>query len=309
MVLELEGLTVRYGAKTALSEVSLRFEGGALGLLGPNGAGKTTLLRTLLGFLAPAGGSARVLEMDPARQPLAVRARVGLMPEVDCHIPGMNAIRFVAYAGELCGMSAVEAMQRAHELLYYVGLGEARYRDLQEYSTGMKQRIKLAQALMHDPELLLLDEPTNGLDPRGRGEMLELVRDLAHGKGVHVLLSSHLLPDVERVCDVVAVLHRGRLVVQDQVANLKALSGRSYLVRLRGEVQLFAERAETAGLGLRRGRDEDLIVTLPEPASTLELFRLARDSGVQLRHLAALERTLEDAFADALAEAEGAARS
>ena len=302
MVLELEGLTVAYGAKPALREVSLRFDGGALGLLGPNGAGKTTLLRSLLGFVPPAGGSVRVLGLDPTREPLAVRARLGLMPEVDCHIPGMNAIGFVAYTGELCGLPASQALQRAHELLFFVGLGEARYRGLHEYSTGMKQRIKLAQALMHDPELLLLDEPTNGLDPRGRVEMLDLIADL-EAKGVHLLLSSHLLADVERVCDRVAVLDHGQLVAVDDVAALKALGGRSYVVRLRGAVEAFLDRVEAAGLQWRRGRDDAYVVTLPEPASTLDLFRLARDSGAQLRHLAALERTLEDAFAAALAQA------
>src|SRR5207253_1571875 len=154
---------------------------------------------TLLGFLEPERGSLSAFGLDPVRQPLEVRRRIGYMPEVDCHLPGMTAAAFVAFAGELSGMPRDEAVSRAHEVLYYVGLGEARYRTVETYSTGMKQRIKLAQALVHDPDLLLLDEPTNGMDPTGREEMLALVRDLAHNKNISLIFSSHVMPDVEDV--------------------------------------------------------------------------------------------------------------
>ena len=152
----------------------------------------------------------RVLGLDVRSLPLEIRARIGYMPENDAHIPGMNAVSFVAYCGELAGLPRADAMQRAHEVLYYVGLGEARYRNVDTYSTGMKQRIKLAQALVHDPDLLFLDEPTNGMDPKGRDEMLELIRDIAHNKGLNLILSSHLLPDVEYTCDHVVVHGQGR---------------------------------------------------------------------------------------------------
>src|SRR5262249_44471111 len=158
----------------------------AVGLLGPNGAGKTTMIKALLGFIVPDAGQMKVLGYDVAASPLQIRARVGYMPESDAHIPGMNAVSFVAYCGEMACPARGDAMQRAHEVLFYVGLGEARYRNIETYSTGMKQRIKLAQALVHDPDLLFLDEPTNGMDPKGRDEMLELVRDLAHNKGVNL---------------------------------------------------------------------------------------------------------------------------
>ena len=187
------------------------FAPGAVGLLGPNGAGKSTMIKALLGFIVPDRGRMRVLGLDVAEAPLEIRARVGYMPESDAHIPGMNAVSFVAYCGELAGLPRVDAMQRAHEVLFYVGLGEARYRNVETYSTGMKQRIKLAQALVHDPDLLFLDEPTNGMDPKGRDEMLELVRDLAHNKGVNLILSSHLLPDVEYTCDHVVVMDKGAI--------------------------------------------------------------------------------------------------
>src|ERR687891_1180744 len=167
-VVQLDGVTVIYGKNPALKSVSAKFARGAVGLLGPNGAGKSTMLKSLLGFIKPTEGRMTVLGLDVAKSPLEIRSRIGYMPESDSHIPGMNAVSFVAYCGELSGLPAVDAMQRAPEVLYYVGLREARYRNIETYLTGMKQRIKLAQALVHDPDLLFLDEPTNGMDPKGR---------------------------------------------------------------------------------------------------------------------------------------------
>ena len=187
-VVQADHLSVRYGKNFALNDVTAVFPPGAVGLLGPNGAGKSTLLKSLLGFLVPEKGSMKVLGLDVARSPLEIRERIGYMPESDSHIPGMNAVSFVAYCAQLSGLPATDAMQRAHEVLYYVGLGEARYRNLETYSTGMKQRIKLAQAIVHDPDLLFLDEPTNGMDPKGRDEMLELIHDLGHNTGVNLIL-------------------------------------------------------------------------------------------------------------------------
>ena len=221
-VVTLDGVTVVYGAQRALQDVSATFAAGAVGLLGPNGAGKSTMIKALLGFVVPNTGRMRVLGRDVAAQPLDIRARVGYMPENDAHIPGMNAVTFVAYCGELSGLPPADAMQRAHEVLFYVGLGEARYRAVDTYSTGMKQRIKLAQALVHDPDLVFLDEPTNGMDPKGRDEMLELVRDLAHNKGVNVIVSSHLLPDVEYTCDDVVVMDKGRVATAGPIAVAQA---------------------------------------------------------------------------------------
>ena len=161
------------------------------------------------------------------------------MPESDSHIPGMNAVSFVAYCGQLSGLPPADAMQRAHEVLYYVGLGEARYRNLETYSTGMKQRIKLAQAIVHDPDLLFLDEPTNGMDPKGRDEMLELIRDLAHNKGVNLILSSHLLPDVEYTCDHVVVVDKGAVATAGPIEALKGTRGRVYELRVKGDQTHF----------------------------------------------------------------------
>src|SRR3954447_20191591 len=233
IVVRLANVSVRYGSNFALRDVVATFETGALGLLGPNGAGKSTMIKTLLGFIKPDQGQMTVLGLDVAASPLEIRARIGYMPENDSHIPGMNAVSFVAYCGELSGLGSVDAIQRAHEVLYYVGLGEARYRNVETYSTGMKQRIKLAQALVHAPDLLFLDEPTNGMDPKGRDEMLELIRDLAHNKGVNLILSSHLLPDVEYTCDHVVVMDKGAIAASGPIAALKQPRGRVYELRVK----------------------------------------------------------------------------
>src|SRR6266496_3476348 len=243
-VVTLENVTVTYAKNAALRDVTTAFAPGAVGLLGPNGAGKSTMIKALLGFIVPTRGRMRVLGLDVADSPLEIRARVGYMPESDAHIPGMNAVSFVAYCGELAGLPRVDAIQRAHEVLFYVGLGEARYRNVETYSQGMKQRIKLAQALVHDPDLLFLDEPTNGMDPKGRDEMLELVRDLGRNKGVNLILSSHLLPDVEYTCDYVVVMDKGQVANQGPIDELKGPAGRVYELRVKtpsGEVGPFLE--------------------------------------------------------------------
>src|SRR5689334_8828805 len=250
MTVELQGVSVRYGRQLALREVTASFPEGAVGLLGPNGAGKSTMIKALLGLVMPEAGRMEVLGLDVRASPLQIRSRIGYMPESDAHIPGMNAVTFVAYCGELSGLPRADAMQRAHEVLFYVGLGEARYRNLETYSTGMKQRIKLAQALVHDPDLLFLDEPTNGMDPKGRDEMLELVRDLGHNKGVNLILSSHLLPDVEYTCDHVVVMDKGRIATSGPIDALKQPRGRVFELRVKtsGDLNAFLTRLQAAGV-------------------------------------------------------------
>jgi ABC-2 type transport system ATP-binding protein len=301
----LESVTVSYGRNPALCEVSASFPSGAVGLLGPNGAGKSTMIKALLGFLVPDRGRLRVLGLDVAEVPLEIRARVGYMPETDGHIPGMNAVSFVAYCGELAGLPRVDAMQRAHEVLFYVGLGEARYRNLETYSAGMKQRIKLAQALVHDPDLLFLDEPTNGMDPKGRDEMLELVRDLAHNKDVNLILSSHLLPDVEYTCDHVVVMDKGRVAAAGPIAALKQPRGRVYELRVKtrdGELEPFIDRLRAAGLDCHATDEDVMRVFVPGAGGAREIFSLAAADRVQVRHLRPSVPTLEDVFAKAVGE-------
>jgi ABC-2 type transport system ATP-binding protein len=263
------------------------------------------MIKALLGFIVPDQGRMRILGLDVAVSSLEIRARVGYMPESDAHIPGMNAVSFVAYCGELAGLPRVDAMQRAHEVLFYVGLGEARYRNVETYSTGMKQRIKLAQALVHDPDLLFLDEPTNGMDPRGRDEMLELVRDLAHHKGVSLVLSSHVLPDVEYACDDVVVMDKGRIAIAGPIAALKQPRGRVYELRVKtptADVEPFFERLRAAGLDCH-ATDEDVVrVFVPGEGGARDVFALAAAAHVQVRHLRASVPTLEDVFARAVGE-------
>jgi ABC-2 type transport system ATP-binding protein len=310
-VVRLEQVTVSYAKQRALRDVSVAFPPGAVGLLGPNGAGKSTMLKALLGFLSPASGRLEVLGLDVARRPLEVRARLGYMPETDGHIPGMNAVTFVAYAGQLAGLPKADAMQRAHEVLFYVGLGEARYRNLETYSTGMKQRIKLAQALVHDPDLLFLDEPTNGMDPKGRDEMLELIRDLAHNKGINLILSSHLLPDVEYTCDDVVVLDRGSVATSGPIEALKGPRGRVYDVRIKPvdatSVPAFVAALQATGFECHETEEDVMRVFVPGELSApgedqRRLCAVAQQIHVQVRHLRPSLPTLEDVFARAIGE-------
>ncbi len=303
-VVTLEGVTVTYGTNTALRDISTTFGAGAVGLLGPNGAGKSTMIKSLLGFVVPSQGRMRVLGLDVAEAPLQIRARVGYMPENDAHVPGMNAVSFVAYCAELSGLPRVDAMQRAHEVLFYVGLGEARYRNVETYSTGMKQRIKLAQALVHDPDLLFLDEPTNGMDPKGRDEMLELVRDLALNKGVNVIVSSHLLPDIEYTCRDVVVMDKGRVVAHGAIEGLKQPRGRVFELRVKaaGGPERFIEQLRAAGLECHATDDDVMRVLVPGEAGAQRLFELAAAASVQVRHLRPSVPTLEDVFAQAVGE-------
>jgi ABC-2 type transport system ATP-binding protein len=307
-VVQLDGVSVVYGKNRALKNVSASFARGAVGLLGPNGAGKSTMLKALLGFVKPTEGRMRVLGLDVAERPMEIRGRLGYMPETDGHIPGMNAVSFVGYCGQLAGLPAVDAMQRAHEVLYYVGLGEARYRAVETYSTGMKQRIKLAQALVHDPDLLFLDEPTNGMDPKGRDEMLELIHDLGHNKNVNLILSSHLLPDVEFTCDHVVVMDKGQVAAHGPIAELKGPAGRVFELRIKGDVQAFIDILQRAGMECHATDEDVMRVFVPAGAATASgsdqraIFALAAQHRIQVRHLRPSVPTLEDVFAKAVGE-------
>jgi ABC-2 type transport system ATP-binding protein len=304
---QLDHVTVLYGGNAALRDVSASFPTGAVGLLGPNGAGKSTMLKSLLGFIAPSKGRLEVLGINVAERPLEVRAKLGYMPETDGHIPGMNAVTFVGYCGQLAGLPRTDAIQRAHEVLYYVGLGEARYRNVETYSTGMKQRIKLAQALVHDPDLLFLDEPTNGMDPKGRDEMLELIRDLAHNKGVNLILSSHLLPDVEYTCDHVVVLDKGTVAASGTIEQLKGPAGRVYEVRVKGVLEPFVVALTQAGFECHETEEDVMRVFVPGSIGAAgddqrRICDMALRSRVQVRHLRASVPSLEDVFARAVGE-------
>jgi ABC-2 type transport system ATP-binding protein len=302
VLFQFSNITKTYGAVTALNKLTLSVPTGAIGLLGPNGSGKTTMIRTLLGLISVDEGTGQVLGKDFRRQQLDIRREVGFAPEDECLFPHTVGVEFVAYAGELVGMSRTDALQRAHETLDYVGLGEARYRKVESYSTGMKQRLKLAAAIVHDPNLLILDEPTNGMDPAGRQEIIELSRDLAHHKGMSLLFSSHLLPDVEAVCTHVIVIAAGRLLAQGEIAQLKQSHSQSYEVRVKGERAPFAARLREAGCTAEEYADV-LKVVLPGGATPQLIWKAAADANEQIRHLRTQRSTLEEVFLSSLEQA------
>ncbi len=311
VLFEFRDVTKTYGAITALDRLSVDVPLGAVGLLGPNGSGKTTLIRALLGLIPVDSGSGEVLGLDFLRQQLDIRRLVGFAPEDECLFPHVVGVEFVSYAGELCGMRRTDALQRAHEVLNYVGLGEARYRKVETYSTGMKQRLKLASAIVHDPRMLVLDEPTNGMDPAGRQEILELARDLAHNKRMNLLFSSHLLPDVEFVCDHVVVLGGGKLLAHGRIDQLKQVHRQCFEVRLKANLKAdpmadpmadddtFARQLAAQGCTTET-RDDVLLVRLGEGQSPQLLWQLAADHQHQIRHLRPQRSTLEEVFLSAV---------
>ncbi|PCJ66222.1 MAG: hypothetical protein COA73_01230 [Candidatus Hydrogenedentota bacterium] len=262
-VIEMENVEVFYDDFQALKGVSCSIEGGAVGLLGPNGAGKSTMMKTFLGFNRATSGSVRILGHDMPGGALQVRQQMGYMPEREAVSPNISAVSFLTYCGELLGMTRIDARERCHEVLNYVGLGESRYRNMETFSTGMLQRTKLAQALIHDPKILLLDEPTNGLDPESRLEMLELVRDLAHNRNVTVLLSSHLLPDVQHVCDYILIINEGKVVREGVISELTAMQDHHFEVRVRENKNRYMEALTQSGYQCREMKTGDLLVIQP----------------------------------------------
>jgi len=300
VLFDLENVHKYYGDFHALKGVTLRVPEGSVGLLGPNGAGKSTLIKTMLGLLEISTGSAEVLGYRLPDEATKIRQTIGYMPENDCYLPYMTAVQYVSFGGELAGMPKAEAFRRAHEVLYYVGLGEARYRKLSGFSTGMKQRVKLAQALVQGPRLVFLDEPTNGLDPKGRDEMLGLIEDVK-SRGVNIVLSSHLLPDVERVCETVIMLNEGGLVHFGSIDALKEGGEEVVEVETKDKNDDFRKVLESDGFkvdieGLR------LKIVVPSGKSRDEILRCAVENDVQIRHFMPGELTLESAFLGLIGE-------
>jgi ABC-2 type transport system ATP-binding protein len=302
LLLELDGITRTFGTFTALHGVTLKLPPGRIGLLGPNGAGKSTLLKILLGLIPPTSGTGRVLDQPlggdrDAATNWELRRRIGFMPEADALVPGLTGLEYVGLAGELYGMSRRQAQRRAHEVLSYLGLDEARYRKVEEYSAGMKQRAKLAQALIHDPPVLLLDEPTSGLDPAGRDAFLSLVRELGTDHGKSVLLSTHLLADVQAVCERVVILAGGVVRGEGTVEELCARRADRFKVRVQGDAAKF--RGELAAEGVALLADDghgEFRVAVPAGWSNLAFFKLADLHGVAIRSLVRDDETLEELF-------------
>ena len=297
MSVEVKDIHFSYGKIKALNGIDMRLPKGAIGLLGPNGAGKSTLLRILLGFLVPDSGEGSVLGYDIRNQQSVIRRFVGYMPEDDCFIPGMDAVSFTSYMGELSGMPRQEAMKRAHEVLYYVGLEESRYRMLETYSAGMRQRLKLAQSIVHDPKLIFLDEPTSGLDPQGRKEVLELIMDISSKKDIQVLISSHILPDIEQTCSYVVILNKGEMAAQGQISELKEVRYSLYELKIKGEEKAFLDRLTGMDSQVEQTEDKLLKVYLSPGTDPQDIFKIAVEEKVQVRHFVKSQTSLEDLFA------------
>jgi ABC-2 type transport system ATP-binding protein len=306
VLLALHGVSKRFGGLQALHDVTCEIDGRAVGLLGPNGAGKTTLMRACLGLQPPDTGVVKVLGIDARRNPGAVRMRLGYAAEGPHRIPGLSGLESVAYAGELCGLPRRTALLRAHEMLDLVGLDEARQRPVEDYSTGMHQRVKLAMALVHDPELLMLDEPTSGLDPGNRDELLQLLVRLRDGDGPAVLLSTHLLHDVERVCDSVIIMDRGQVRYAGTLEELhRRIDGEQVELELRGEGNLaaLALALQQAGHAVAPGeRPDALRVRLLPGHGPAAIWQAAQAVGATLWQVQPRGQRLEDAFMSAIGQ-------
>ncbi|HEY4312672.1 MAG TPA: ABC transporter ATP-binding protein [Pirellulales bacterium] len=296
-LVDIHNVSRSYGQVRALRDVSFSLEAGIVGLVGNNGAGKSTLLKVLLGLLAPDAGGGTILGYDIRHATSALRGQVGYMPEAAATVPVLKGVEFVTLAGDLYGMPHRDARRRAHEVLNYVGLGELRYRRLEEYSTGNVQRLKLAAALVHDPKLLLLDEPTNGLDPEGRESMLELIEDLIHETGKSVILCTHLLPDVERLCEQIVVLHRGTVIRSGTMASLRLGESNCYDLAWLGDGERFLASLREAGIQIMNHSHPDrATVQAPTTWHNSQFFAVARSQDVVLTELRADEEDLERLF-------------
>src|SRR5687767_4098013 len=300
-VIELEQLSVTFGKRPILKSLNGALGGRAIGLLGPNGAGKTTLIHTLLGFHPPTSGTARIFGQDITRDAKQVRATVGYMPESDSFIAKMSCVHFVRLMAELSGIPAGHALERAHEALFYVGLGEARYRPVDSYSLGMKQLAKLAQAIVHGPKLIILDEPTNGLDPPTRSRMISLIRQIRDGGRARILLSSHLLRDVEECCDEILVLKDGYIAAncnleEERKANRKFIE----LETRGGDRRAFVEALGSLGCEYALSGERRIKLIMQETVEISDLYCLALKHGVQIRRLNFKRDSLEDIFLKAM---------
>ncbi|MDP7206018.1 MAG: ABC transporter ATP-binding protein [Pirellulaceae bacterium] len=303
-IIQLHGLTKHFGNVLALRDVSLDIPLGITGLLGPNGAGKSTLIKILLGLVRPTSGSGMIEGRDVLREGKAIRASVGFMPEDDCYIPGISGVEMVHFAACLNGYASQEALRRAHEVLDFCGTEEERYREVDTYSTGMRQKLKFAQALVHDPSLLILDEPTSGLDPDERQIMLGRIQVLSRKAGMSVLISTHILPDVQQICDHAIVLVDGEVRRVDSIENLNRPASPSLHLRIVGDEQRYCQVLREAGIGVTEDSSGRLVVSDPDGDLAGQLWSLAHHSGVGIRSLAPARTSLDDVFIQAMQQGE-----
>ena len=294
LIIETNALTKSYGPHVALDSLNLEVQRGATGLLGPNGAGKSTFFKTILGLIQATSGEGYVLGHDIRTEGLAIRSKIGYMPEYDALDDDMDAIHQVRYSGELLGMNPVVAMARAHTAMEYVGLGELRYRQISSFSTGMKQATKLACSIIHDPELIIADEPSNGLDADSRQAMLDTLSNMVTTGNRSVLMASHLMDDVEQVCENIVLLHKGKLAAQGRIEDLKAID-REIEIHVWGKANELEKALGKEGLEVRR-EGRMMRIRHDGDATTHRILKCAADTGAQVRRMHEYEASLEDLF-------------
>src|SRR5215813_12001280 len=299
-VITLDNLSVTFGGRPILKSLNGELRGRAIGLLGPNGAGKTTLIHTLLGFHAPSSGTARIFGSDIRGEANQIKRLIGYMPERDSFISRMSCIHFVRFMAELSGLPPATALERAHEALFFVGLGEARYRNVDTFSLGMKQLAKLAQAIVHGPKLIFLDEPTNGLDPPARQRMIKMIREIRDSGQANIVLSSHLLRDVEECCEEIVILKEGRLVVYCNLEEERKANKKFLMLETRGELKQFVSGVGDMGCECAMTSDHRLKIILQDGTEIRDLYQLAASSQVQIRRLTYKRDSLEDIFLKAM---------
>ncbi|MEP6922712.1 MAG: ABC transporter ATP-binding protein [bacterium] len=304
-VIDLNDLSVEFGKRPILKGLRGELRGRAIGLLGPNGAGKTTLIHTLLGFHPPSAGTAHIFGKDIRTDAKQIRSLIGYMPERDSFIAKMSAVHLVRLMAELSGLAPEAALERAHEALFYVGLGEARYRGLDTYSLGMKQLAKLAQAIVHGPKLIFLDEPTNGLDPPARARMIKLIREIRDSGNANIVLSSHLLRDVEECCEEILILKEGRIAVYCNLEEERKANRKFLVLETRGNQHQFATALSALGCEYALTGDHRLKIVLQDGAEVRDLYRIAGEQGIQIRRLSYKRDSLEDIFLKAMEDGNG----
>jgi ABC-2 type transport system ATP-binding protein len=299
-VITLDNLSVSFGGRPILKNLRGELRGRSIGLLGPNGAGKTTLIHTLLGFHPPTGGTAHIFGRDIRGEANQIKSLIGYMPERDSFISKMSCVHFVRFMAELSGLPPAAALERAHEALFFVGLGEARYRNVDTFSLGMKQLAKLAQAIVHGPKLIFLDEPTNGLDPPARQRMIKMVREIRDSGQAHIVLSSHLLRDVEECCEEIVILREGELVVYCNLEEERKANKKFLMLETRGELKEFVTAVSALGCECAVTSDHRLKLILQGQTEIRDIYRLAAQSQVQIRRLSYKRDSLEDIFLKAM---------
>lgn len=299
-LIALQNITKDYGSFRALDDVTLDIEGGIVGLLGPNGAGKSTLIKTILGMVSIQSGRGTVFGFEIGRDNLEIRRRIGYMPEDDCYVNGLTGVEMVQFSARLSGIPPTEALRRAHEILDFSGTAEERYRQVETYSMGMRQKLKFAQAIVHDPDLLIFDEPTAGLDPNERDILLRRIQSLHHDHGKAVLVSTHILPDVQTVCDRVVIMVDGRLSLNESMTVLAAPQTPMVDVRVLGDAAPLLDAATSAGFEATLKMDGSVRIVGIFPEETNRIWAWARDKGVFIQTMTLAKNSVEKIFIDAV---------